>query len=390
MLHDPEKKYPDTSPITWVLFVLLAILMAAMLVYIELTRDQDLMSLAAGRVTETAVSASPTNTPTATIPPTNTPSPTPTATPTATALPSPLTVTPSWTWGAGASSDMVLSPAGDKLAISSALGVAVYMAADLERLRFLEMPSLTERVAFTPDGEAVATGSSDGVVRLWRLADGELEQSFTGHTGAIEALAANGRLLAAASADNTVRVWDRETGQEVWLFQEVQDTITSLLFSPDSQLLAAASHDSNIWLWALNSGEAQQLQQHTKPVLTLAFSPDGTRLASGAADKAVFVWEVASGDLKGILADHTGAVTAVTFSDNGRTVAAGGENGVVLFWELDERGNGRLSRSVNLAQGSILDLALTSNNTLLAARTGSGAIGFWQASTGQQILMLAD
>jgi hypothetical protein len=59
-------------------------------------------------------------------------------------------------------------------------------------------------------GARLATADDEGKIKLWRLSDGRLLHTLTGHAGAVKGLAASadGRRLASASADGTVRLWD--------------------------------------------------------------------------------------------------------------------------------------------------------------------------------------
>ena len=61
------------------------------------------------------------------------------------------------------------------------------------------------------------------MIRRWRMWDtrtGDLLKTFKGHTELVHALAfsPNGDTLASASHDNTLRLWDAETGHEKKVF----------------------------------------------------------------------------------------------------------------------------------------------------------------------------
>ena len=66
-------------------------------------------------------------------------------------------------------------------------------------------------VAFSPDGDSIASGSADGTVRTWSVATGEpVGEPFEGHSDWVNAVvyAGDGRSMFSAGTDGTVIEWD--------------------------------------------------------------------------------------------------------------------------------------------------------------------------------------
>jgi WD40 repeat protein len=199
-------------------------------------------------------------------------------------------------------------------------------------------------VAFSPDGELLATASADKTVRLWDVQSGEQHgEPLKGHTDSVKGVAfsPDGKLLASASWDKTVRLWDVASGKAHGepLTGHKPFWVEGVAFSPDGELLATAGWDKTVRLWDVATGKprGEPLTGHKGAVLSVAFGPDGKLLASSSNDKTVRLWDVQSGKPHGgPLTGHTREVYAVTFSPDGHLLAsAGGFDKTVRLWDIE-------------------------------------------------------
>ena len=188
---------------------------------------------------------------------------------------------------------------------------------DLSKSVFTEPLSLALSVAFSPDGQLLATGDANSEVRVWRVADGKNILTCRGHIGWVWSVAfsPDGKTLASGSDDRTIKLWDLKTGECRHTGREHTQQVWSVAFSPDGQILASASEDRTVKLWIVKTGECScTLQGHENWVRSVAFSPEGNTLASGSDDKTIKLWDVLTGECLQTLCGHSERVWSVAFS----------------------------------------------------------------------------
>ncbi|MFO1065369.1 MAG: hypothetical protein U0892_16000 [Pirellulales bacterium] len=103
------------------------------------------------------------------------------------------------------------------------------------------LPAISS-LAFSRDEKYLVTGTSNGVVRVWRSKDGSMLSMMTGHTEGIRSLvfSRDGQSVASCSTDATVRVWDTQTGQERITLGPFASPVVAVSFNEDdSELLVA-------------------------------------------------------------------------------------------------------------------------------------------------------
>src|SRR5205823_4062523 len=101
-------------------------------------------------------------------------------------------------------------------------------------------------LAVSPDGKRAVSAAGhhgpdgrDFAPRIWDLETEQLIRRLDKHTGVVTGLAfsPDGQRIASASHDKSLRLWDAETGQEVRCFDEGKTAYLTVDFSRDGKRL---------------------------------------------------------------------------------------------------------------------------------------------------------
>ncbi len=239
-------------------------------------------------------------------------------------------------------------------------------------------------LAFAANGQLLASGGDDKSVRLWDPRSGELVRALSGHTDSVKSVAfsADGRLLASASHDHTVRLWNPADGALVRSLGGHTNNVQCVAFSPGGELLASASDDQTARLWRVSDGTCvRTLSGHSNSVLGLAFAPDGETLATcggstalvrwGGGDCTVRLWRIADGRQLKTFAGHVWCVKTLAYSPDGKLLASGGEDHTIRIWHPP---SGELVETIKAHPGAVLSLAFSPDGRLLLSGGDEGGL----------------
>jgi WD40 repeat protein len=252
-------------------------------------------------------------------------------------------------------------------------------------------------LACSPDGEVVATGGLDGVVKLHDSQSLTTFREWDLGTGPVYSLAfsPDGKTQAAGTerwpGRSQLRFWDVATGRERISWPADNGQMRGLAFSRDGQTLLTGTTGGSVRLWHLDP----VLRAHQGEAWAVAFSPDGKTLASGGDDGVVRLSDPATGKERFTLWGHLALVGCVAFSPDGKLLASGGWDKKIRLWDP---ATGRQRACLEGHTLPVRCLAFSPNGTMLVSAAGQGSAGprllaellLWDLRTGQVRASLQD
>jgi WD40 repeat protein len=279
---------------------------------------------------------------------------------------------------------VAFSPQGDLLAAGTTTGeIRIWQKNGLPLRIFRGHTNWIHAIAFNPNGKTLASGGDDQTVRLWEVGSGELLNTWQGHTGTVWSVcfSPDGKTLASGGGDRTVRLWEVNSGTCLNILQDQSRWVHTVAFSSDGSILASGGDANSVRLWETSSGKLlNTLQGHSSWVFSIAFSPDGKTLASGSGDQTVRLWKVSSGELLNILHGHTGMTWSVAFSPDGSILASSSEDQTVRLWKVS---SGELLNILHGHTGMYYSVAFSPDGKTLASGSDDQKVRLWEVSSGK-------
>lgn len=202
------------------------------------------------------------------------------------------------------------------------------------------------RLAFSPDDRVVSSNGGTEVI-LWNAEDGTLLEKLpigTTPTGVVWSRA--GHLLVTSDLEGTIVIWSPQISavSRLLVIHAASVPITGLAFSADDSVLASSGNDTDIKLWNVETGELiDSLQGHTDRVRRVAWSPDGRTIASASLDQTIWLWDFETSKCRAVLHGHSAEVWSIAFSSDGKSLFSGSADGTLRVWDV---GSGRCIRMI--------------------------------------------
>jgi WD40 repeat protein len=301
-------------------------------------------------------------------------------------------------WADVADPPLAFSPKGDYLLIGFTDGTAQLRDLATGRSVWKKTPEESGHVAisavFSPDGKMVLVGYAvclsgrrrhTGKAQLFEVATGNPLGPAMVHERPVQAAAFHpaGKGLVTESGlwgevkePAEARFWDLQ-GCEIDEPLGHSCIALDVAFSPDGTKLLTGHWDFKARLWNLAAPQEPVVLQLDGPVACVDFSPDGQTLLTGAFNGSVRLWDL-SGRPLGPPLRHGHMIHAATFSRDGKTLLIGSRRDAARVWDLAAGGRGAPAET---PEANFFPLAISPDCQTILARGAEHTVQLRHATT---------
>lgn len=198
------------------------------------------------------------------------------------------------------------APDGKRLASAANKGLDLWRVGGQTPVQLLRFPGAPVALEWRPDGRALAVGTQDGFLQVWRQSGaagpgasrhgGQL--TMRGYPAKVTCLAWHPKHARVATAGGPdVVIWDLggTGGGRPLPLRMHRTAVTALAYSPSGDTLVSAARDGQVCLWSYAGAALQSLVMDAE-VSCAAWSADGGALALGCTDGRIEVLEPITAD----------------------------------------------------------------------------------------------
>ncbi|MCL2211012.1 MAG: caspase family protein [Treponema sp.] len=248
------------------------------------------------------------------------------------------------------------------------------------------------KVALSPDGKTIASGSYEGTIKIWDIITGREIRTFYGHLNNINDLtfSSNGKQIISGSSDNTIKIWDVYTENEIRTLPCNPYSVACVAINSNGNRIVSGinGHDNYssvglIKIWdAITGREINTLSGYSSGVFSLAISPDDRHILFNSYDGKIKILDIATGREIRTFSGHSEAVSSVAYSSDGRWIVSSSLDKKLKLWDVD---TGREIRTFSGHSEAVFSVTFSSDNRQIISYSSDNAIKLWDTTTGKEI-----
>ncbi len=245
-----------------------------------------------------------------------------------------------------------------------------------------------QALAFSPDGEYLATACDDGTARIWtwQTANDKPFKCMRHETWNLSTVvySPNQPYLVTVSAEHIISVWDTYSEKLIATKKLPNATVTDITFNIDGRCLLITTLNGSIEVWAIINNELQRIygRGYGYSLWGVAISPDEQSVVISGDNRAILQWKPGSEGVEYI--EHEG-ISAIAFSPKGKYLATAGRDHTARVWDVSNgREIARMPHDPTFSD-AWQAVAFSPDGKYLATANGSKTVRVWEATSGEEV-----
>ncbi len=239
--------------------------------------------------------------------------------------------------------------------------------------------STVQRVVFSHDGNYMASTDNNDTLRIWH--NGVPLVVLKQQKAVSLAFHPNRLLLASGDSDGNVKLWEPQGSN--WSSQEwgkQSGSIYQIRFSPDGEILGSVGQKGEARLWSIDQSHSIKLQGPKghgadATLWDIGFSPDGAKVVTTDDEGRIILWKTNGSYLKELLGHRKEAVYQVKFR---RNLIVAASRAQVQFWKAD--GTLIPMKVAEQHKRTVWAIDVSPDNQLIASASTDNTVKLWHSS----------
>ena len=244
-------------------------------------------------------------------------------------------------------------------------------------------------VAYSPDGNSVASGGSDRLLVIWDAHTGQerSRMQFDQPLGTLAYLPDSHHLLISLIQD--VALVNLQTQRIEKQFVGHQQLLSALAVDRTGTVMASGDRSGLVILWDVATGMQIKALPPTKVAIkSVSVNEAGTQVLVASADGTLALWDIAAGTEIRHWQASRNPLEAVRFSPDGQSVLAVGDENAITFWDV-QTGKERWRRESGSTANEYFSLAFSPDGRFAVVVGNDQAVQLWDVTVGQRLTTMA-
>ena len=246
--------------------------------------------------------------------------------------------------------------------------------------------SSVSSVCISSDIKFALSGSDDGTLKIWNLKEGIETKTILADGGVRECQLSsdNRRALVVCYFGISIEMYDLESAEEIGVFDNHSDEVTSVCFSKSGKVAISGSDDKTVKVWNLETGkDMYTLQGHSERIISVCLSQDDSYAISGDKHGEMKIWNLQDASEIVSLSEHSGYVNSISVSNDGTFAISGADDGTLKIWNLAENIKRNATRQGH--SSLVTSVSVSSNDAFVISASWDGTLKMWDVETGKEL-----